>query len=262
MEKKLAVITGASMGLGYEFAKILANKGYDLLLVARSKDKLEQLSKEIKSICKVECYIFECDLAKSNAAEQVFDYLAELKRNCHILINNAGFGYYGMFSEIDARRSEDMIALNISSLTTLTHLALQDMKGYNSGYILNVASTAAFQAGPLMAVYYATKAYVLSLTEALANELSHTRIIVSALCPGPTDTNFQKNASLDGSNLFKILKAPSAKEVAEFGIESMFNGKTVAIHGFVNKILVQSTRISPRKLLAKVVRQLQEKRVG
>ncbi len=257
---KTALVTGASMGIGLEFASILAARGYDLVLVARSGDKLEQIKSDLVAKNNVKIDVIVADLIQKESAEFVYNEFAKLNKPCNMLINNAGFGHYGKFVEEQLDKFESMIDLNITTLTKLTHLFLKDMVRNNEGYILNVASTAAFQPGPLMAVYYATKSYVLSFTEALSNELNNTNVIVSALCPGPTESNFQKNADLEGSGLFKMLKAPTAYCVAEYGINSLLSGKTVAVHGLFNKLLVFSTRFSPRKALLTVVRSLQEKR--
>lgn len=258
---KTALVTGASMGIGLEFAKIMAARGWDLVLVARSGDKLNQIKLDIETKSKVKVDVIVADLIQKDSAEFVYNEFAKLNKPCIMLINNAGFGHYGKFHEEPLDKFESMIDLNITTLTKLTHLFLKDMVRHNEGYILNVASTAAFQPGPLMAVYYATKSYVLSFTEAISNELSNTNVKVSALCPGPTESNFQKNADLDGSGLFKMLKAPTAYSVAEYGINSLLKGKTVAVHGLFNKLLVFSTRFSPRKAILAVVRRLQEKRV-
>lgn len=175
------------------------------------------------------------------------------------MINNAGFGDFGMFVETDWNKELQMINLNITTLTQFTKLYLQDMVKRGSGKIMNVASTAAFQSGPTMAVYYATKAYVLSFSEAVDNEVSDKGITVTTLCPGATESGFQAVAAMEESNLVKGKKLPTSKEVAEYGYKAMMKGKTVAIHGFMNWIMANSVRFTPRALVVKITRKIQDK---
>jgi short-subunit dehydrogenase len=254
-----ALITGASNGIGLELAKIHASKGDDLVLVARNKQKLDELKSELEAAYKIKVYTIGKDLSLPNAAKEVYDETTRQHISINYLINNAGFGDSGMFAETDWNKELQMINLNITALTHFTKLYLQDMVKSRSGKIMNVASTAAFQSGPTMAVYFATKAYVLSFSEAVNNEVSDKNITVTALCPGPTESGFQAAAALEDSKLFKGKNIPSSKTVAEFGYRSMMSGKTVAIHGLVNSILANFVRIMPRALVVKVTRKMQEK---
>jgi short-subunit dehydrogenase len=254
-----ALITGASNGIGLELAKIHASKGDDLVLVARNKQKLEELKSELESAYKVKVYTIGKDLSLPNAAKDVYDETTRQHISIDYLINNAGFGDFGMFAETDWNKELQMINLNITALTHFTKLYLQDMVKRRSGRIMNVASTAAFQPGPTMAVYFATKAYVLSFSEAVNNEVSDKGLTVTALCPGPTESGFQAAAALEDSKLFKGKNIPTSKTVAEFGYRAMMSGKTVAIHGLVNSILANFVRIMPRALVVKVTRKMQEK---
>lgn len=256
---KTALITGASNGIGLELAKIHASKGGDLVLVARNKAKLDELKKELESQYKVKIYTIGKDLSAQNAAQEVYEETTKQNIQIEYLINNAGFGDFGMFVETDWNKELQMINLNITTLTQFTKLYLQDMVKRKSGKIMNVASTAAFQSGPTMAVYYATKAYVLSFSEAIDNEVSDKGVTVTTLCPGATESGFQAAAAMEESNLVKGKKLPTSKEVAEYGYASMMKGKTVAIHGFMNWIMANSVRFTPRALVVKITRKIQEK---
>jgi len=247
---KIALITGASSGLGKEFARIHASKGGDLVLVARSGDKLEALKSDLQKQYGVSVYVIVKDLSDQYAPKALYDELTEKKIQVEYLINNAGFGDYGLFAETTWEKQLEMINLNITCLTYMTRLFLPHMVEKKDGKILNIASTAAFQPGPTMSVYFATKAYVLSFSEAIANELKGTGITVTALCPGATETGFKTAAALGESNLFKGNQIATSKEVAEFGYAGMMNGKTVVIPGLLNNLLVQSVRFLPRNLVA------------
>jgi uncharacterized protein len=251
-----ALITGASSGIGYEFAKIFANKGYDLVLVARSKDKLEELASSLSGT-KVE--ILALDLSLPTAPRNVFDFCSSKNIQIDVLVNNAGFGDYGIFHESSWEKNSQMIDLNIKSLTELSYLFGKKMCERKNGKILNIASTASFQPGPNMAVYFATKHYVLAFSEAIANEMADFGVTVSCLCPGPTESGFQAAAALEDSKIVKGKKLPSSKEVAEYGFESLMKGKTVAIHGFLNYIMANSVRFAPRNMVVKLVRFMQDK---
>jgi uncharacterized protein len=254
--KELALITGATNGIGLEFAKIFAKNGIDLFLVGRNEDKLQEIKSELENHFKIQIHVFQQDLSKNDAAKNVFHYSKSKYLKVNYLINNAGFGDFGFFHESEWEKYNEMINLNISTLTELCHSFSKEMINAKSGKILNVASTAAFQSGPLMAVYFATKAYVLSFSEALNNELKDFGISVTTLCPGPTESGFQKLASMEESNLVKNKKLPSSKDVALFGYNSMMNNKSVVIHGIMNKIMVFSVRLSPRSIALKMVRYL------
>jgi short-subunit dehydrogenase len=257
--KNTALITGASNGIGLELAKVHASKGGDLVLVARNKTKLDELKAELESQFKVSVYTIGKDLSANNSAQEVYDETTKQNIQIDYLINNAGFGDFGMFAETEWNKELQMINLNITTLTQFTKLYLQDMVKRKSGKIMNVASTAAFQSGPTMAVYYATKAYVLSFSEAVDNEVSGKGVTVTTLCPGPTESGFQAAAAMEESNLVKGKKLPTAKEVAEYGYSSMMKGKTVAIHGMMNWIMANSVRFTPRALVVKLTRKIQDK---
>lgn len=254
-----ALITGASNGIGLELAKVHASKGGDLVLVARNKTKLDELKTELEKQYKVSVYTIGKDLSANNSAQEVYEETTKQNIKIDYLINNAGSGDFGMFAETQWNKELQMIKLNITTLTQFTKLYLQDMLKRGSGKIMNVASTAAFQSGPTMAVYYATKAYVLSFSEAVDNEVSDKGVTVTTLCPGATESGFQAAAAMEDSNLVKGKKLPSAKEVAEYGYASMMKGKTVAIHGMMNWIMANSVRFTPRALVVKLTRKIQDK---
>jgi short-subunit dehydrogenase len=254
-----ALITGASNGIGLELAKVHASKGGNLVLVARNKAKLDELKVELERQYKITVYTIGKDLSLPHAAQQVYDEIKSQQIQIDYLVNNAGFGDFGMFVETDWNKELSMINLNITTLTHFTKLYVRDMVKRGSGKILNVASTAAFQSGPTMAVYYATKAYVLSFSEALDNEVSNKGVSVTTLCPGPTESGFQAAAAMEESNLVKGKKLPSSREVAEYGYASMMKGKTVAIHGMMNYLMANSVRFLPRALVVKVTRMIQDK---
>jgi len=257
--KKTALITGASNGIGLELAKIHASKGGDLVLVARNKSKLDELKAELEKQFKVSVYVIVKDLSATNSAQEVYEETTKQNIQIDYLINNAGFGDFGMFAETDWNKELQMINVNITTLTQFTKLYLRDMEKHRSGKIMNVASTAAFQSGPTMAVYCATKAYVLSFTEAVSDEVSDKGITMTALCPGATETGFQAVGGMDESKLFKDKKLPTAKEVADYGYKSMIKGKTVAIHGIMNYIMSNSVRFIPRAMVLKVSRKMLDK---
>jgi short-subunit dehydrogenase len=257
--KKTALITGASNGIGLELAKIHASKGGDLVLVARNKSKLDELKTELEKQFNVSVYTIGKDLSATESAQEIYDETNRQNIQVDYLINNAGFGDFGMFTDTDWNKELKMINLNITTLTLFTKLYLQDMVKRKSGKIMNVASIASFQPGPTLAVYCATKAYVLSFTEAISNEVSDKGVSIIALCPGATETGFQAAGGLDESKLFKDKKLPTGKEVAEYGYSSMIKGKTVAIHGIMNYLLSNSIRFIPRALVLKVSRKMLDK---
>ncbi|MFC5270537.1 SDR family NAD(P)-dependent oxidoreductase [Adhaeribacter terreus] len=259
MKKATVLITGASGGIGEELARIFARNGFDLVLVARNEDKLQQLAKEFSTQFHTTNTVLPTDLVQPSAPQQLFETLKTKNIPVQILVNNAGFGEYGYFEEISLQRQLDMMQLNMTVVVYLSKLFLDQLPKNTEGKILNVASTAAFQPGPLMAVYYATKAFVLSFSEAIANELKARRVTVTALCPGPTETGFEQQANLGGSDLFAGNIA-SPQEVAEAGYEGLMAGKTVVIPGIKNKALALSSRFAPRDLVTRIVRYMQEKR--
>ncbi len=253
----VALITGASDGIGYELAKCFARERHDLILAARNEEKLKSVSAEIAAAYGVRVSHIVQDLSAPEAARQLFNEVRKRGVAVDFLVNNAGVGTYGLFAETDLERELRMMQLNMNSVTTLTKLVLPEMLKRHQGRILNVASTAAFQPGPLMAVYYATKAYVLSLSEALANELRGSGVTVSVLCPGPTWSGFQRGAGMESSKLFRrgVMKA---SVVAEIAYREFMRGKTTIIPGLRNKIFALSVRLGPRKLVPMIVRLLQE----
>ena len=243
---KVALITGASAGLGVEFARQLAKRGHSLVLAARRKDRLGELAKELGNARAV-----AIDLSEANAAAKLMADLEANSESVELLVNNAGFGLIGRFAELDAKRLRQMIDLNVGALTDLCRAAAPAMIERKSGAILNVASTAAFQPGPKMAVYFATKAFVLSLSEALHEELKPHGIKVSCLCPGPTRTEFGDVAGFGGNGLFDRV-AMNAAEVVETGLEGLDKNRAVVVPGVVNKLTASSGRFAPRSVVRKI----------
>jgi len=243
---KVALVTGASAGLGVEFARQLSKRGYRLVLAARRKERLDELAKELGNARAV-----AIDLSKANATSKLMDDLTASGETVDLLVNNAGFGLIGQFAELDAKRERQMIDLNVGVLTELCRAVAPDMIKRKSGGIINVASTAAFQPGPKMAVYFATKAFVLSLTEALHEELKPHGIRVSCLCPGPTRTEFGDVAGFGGNGLFDRV-AMSAAEVVETGLKGLDSNHAVVVPGWTNKVVAASTRFAPRPIVRKI----------
>ena len=254
-----ALITGASGGIGYELAKLFANDHYDLVLVARSAEKLSRFAVELQSQFGISARSIALDLTDPAAPQSLFKQLASERISVEILVNNAGYGVFGEFNQASMDETLGQIQLNITALTHLTKLFLPPMVQRRSGKILNVASTAGFQAGPLMAVYYATKAYVILFSEALANELEGSGVTVTCLCPGATDTGFQGRAGNDETLLFKKLRPMDAKTVARDGYRGLMAEKTMVISGFRNWLVAESVRFAPRKLVTSISRWVQEK---
>jgi short-subunit dehydrogenase len=253
------LITGASSGIGLELAKVFAAHGHALALVARSADTLEGVARQLETRHGIRALAVIADLSAPGAPDQVFDRVTNAGLRVDILVNNAGSGLGGAFAETDLATELRMINLNVTALTHLTKLSLPGMLERGAGRILNVASTAAFAPGPLMAVYYATKAYVLSFSEALAQELSGTGVTVTALCPGPTATGFQSAARIDGARLFRMPWVADAATVARLGFKGLMRGKRIVIPGVLNKLLPLIVRVSPRRLVTRVSRLLQER---
>ena len=241
----ISMITGASAGLGVDFARQLAAKGHRLVLVARRKDRLEALAAELGNARAV-----ELDLSEAGAADRLMADLAARGEQVDLLVNNAGFGLTGRFAKLDGKRQRQMIDLNCGALVELAHAVLPDMIERKQGAILNVASTAAFQPGPGMAVYFATKAFVLSFSEALHEEVKNQGVTVSALCPGPTATEFGEVAGFGPSNLLDKVAADSAS-VVRAGLDGTDRSKAVIIPGLMNKSTAQAHRFLPRSWLRK-----------
>jgi short-subunit dehydrogenase len=258
MMTRTALITGASAGIGRELARLFAKDGYRLVLVARSAANLSQLALQLQQESGVEAKTFPLDLSEAPAGRFLFDQLARENVAVDGLVNNAGYGKLGAFANIALEESQGQIELNVTALTTLTKLFVNPMIERKSGKILNVASTAGFQPGPLMAVYYATKAYVISFSEALANELAGTGVTVTCLCPGATDTEFQKRAGTESTTLFRRMRPMDAVAVARDGYRGMMKGKPLVISGFKNWLLAESLRISPRRVVTAVSRKILE----
>jgi uncharacterized protein len=251
--KKYTLITGASGGIGYELALLSAADGNNLILVARSGLKLEALAAEIRERFHVDARVKVADLADASGVKDLIDSLVSEKLSVDILINNAGFGDFGDFAEANLERNLEMIRLNIGALTHLSHAVLKGMKAAGKGKILNVASIASFMPGPGMAVYYASKAFVLSFSEALSRELKGSGVTVTALCPGPTDTGFAVSAGLGKSLLHKILPAATSAEVARAGYRAMNRGCVVVVPGFMNKMSAFVPRLSPRFMVRNMI---------
>ncbi len=250
-----ALITGASSGIGYELAKLFAADQYNLVLVARSEQKLNELKAQIHASHSAQVMVLPMDLSVPTAPQDLFNAVAQQGMSIDVLVNNAGFGDYGFFVDSNWDRQAQMLQLNIVTLTHLTRLFLPGMVQRKSGRILNLASTASFQPGPLMSVYFATKAYVLSFTEAIANELIGTGVTATALCPGPTESGFQSAASVDDSKMFNHT-LPTSAEVAQFGYRALHQGKTVVVHGAKNSLLAFLGRFVPRNVLTASVRSM------
>ena len=257
---KTALITGASAGIGLEFAKIFAKEKHDLVITARNKTKLNELADEIKTKNNVNVKVIAKDLSKQNAGEEIFDELKNENIVTDVLINNAGFGVFDNYWDVKLQDEKDMLQVNIMALTELTNLFAKDMANRGGGKILNVASTAAFQPGPTMAGYYASKAFVLSYSQAIDFELRKKGVQVSTLCPGPTITEFQIRANMEDLNLFKKGFTMSAEKVAQIGYYGLMKGKPVIIAGAMNKISAMSSKISPAKVSMKIVNWLQSKK--
>ena len=242
-----ALVTGASGGIGLEIARVLAGE-HDLVLVARSAEGLAEASAAVGGAT-----VLALDLAAPGAVARIVDAVPDI--DC--LVNNAGVGDFAPFAEADPDKLDTLIALNIGALTQLTRAYLPGMLARKRGRILNVASTAAFQPGPLMAVYYATKAYVLSLSEALAEETRGSGVTVTALCPGPTASGFQAGAAMEGSRLVRGRTLPTASSVAAYGVAAMRKGDAVAVPGLMNKVFASSIRLTPRPIVRRVVHRMQ-----
>jgi short-subunit dehydrogenase len=245
-----AVITGASAGLGLEYARLFARDGHDVVLVARRRERLDALARELGEKHGAKATVIAADLADPAAPRRIFDEVAASGAEVRFLVNNAGFGTNGAFAELDPRRELDMIEVNVRALVHLTRLFLPPMIARKHGRILNIGSTAGFMGGPLMATYYATKAYVLSFTEALAIELEGTGVTATVSCPGPVATEFAAVAGTDKSALFKAGVADAAS-VALHGYRCMLAGRVIALPGLRNKLIV-ALRLVPRAIAARV----------
>ena len=256
-QRRTALITGASTGIGLDLARLMA-RDFDLIITARDQARLEQVATQLEEQQGNRVHVIPADLAHPQAPARLFAEIESRGLRVDALVNNAGFGAYGAFADANAQTQLEMIQVNITALTHLTRLALTGMLQRRQGRIMNVASTAGFQPGPLMAVYYATKAYVISFSEAIANELKGSGVTVTCLCPGATETEFAKRADMGESRLFK-LGAMRSEDVARAGYEGMLRGKTLVIPGLKNRVLAQSVRFTPRKVVTAISRSLQER---
>lgn len=251
---KVTLITGATSGIGYELSKLFAKDRHNLLLIARNKEKMQEIKKELEKKYSVCIFIIQKDLKDEQAVDEIYNFVKKNKLIVDNLVNNAGFGSFGYFHKINRQWDLDMIKVNIVALTNLIKVFLPDMVRRNSGSILNIASTAAFQGGPMMSVYYGTKAYVLSISEALAEEYKDTKVKISTLCPGPVNTSFQNIAGIKKCPIAKGCMM-SADKVAKIGYEGFKKGKRIIIPGIKNKFLIQLLRLMPRKLVSKIIRK-------
>jgi uncharacterized protein len=252
-----ALITGASAGIGRELARAFARDRYDVVLAARRIEALEQLAGELIGTHGIRASAMAVDLAEPGAAPKLYDQLQRAGATIDVLVNNAGFGAQGRVVDIPLERQREMVQVNVTALTELTRLFLPGMVERNTGGILNVGSTAAFQAGPWMAVYYATKAYVLSFTEAVAEEVAGSGLRVSCLCPGPTATEFAEAAQMTKVRLFQRATM-SAADVARIGYDGWKDGKIIVIPGASNRVGAALVRVSPRPIVRRLVKRLNQ----
>ena len=254
---KTALITGASSGIGRELSKVFAGSGYNLILVARNERKLETLKDKLETKYGIKAAVIVKDLSQKDAAQDIFDEVKTAGLSVDVLVNDAGFGDYNRYADADWNKQYDMVQVNILALMQLTKLFLPQMIEKEDGKILNLASMAAFAPGPFMSVYYATKAFVLSFSEALSAELKGSGVMVTAVCPGPTKTGFEKVAGSGTRKLFDATKRASAKDVALFSYQALISGKTVAIPGFKYKVAASGQKILPRRAVSAFILKLQ-----
>lgn len=260
-KRPLALVTGASAGIGTELARLLA-ADHDLVLTARRADPLRALAEELNRARGATCHVFPADLADPAAPQRLFEQIAAAGLAVDVLVNNAGFGDLGPFAKADPARLLSMIRVNVAALTELTALFLPAMLARGRGRILNVGSIAGFQPGPLMAVYYATKAYVNSFSEALHSELRGTGVTVTVLCPGPVATEFAAVAGMQQTRVFSAGQAMGARPVAEAGVRAMRAGRRLVLPGWRNKLLVFLERFAPRGVVIRAVKWMMQRRVG
>lgn len=253
-----AVVTGASTGIGRELADLAARDGYDIVLVARSESVLNAVAADLRQKWKRNVTVIAKDLTHPDAPREIFSAVSDAGLEVEVLVNNAGFGLLGKFWELDEREQVDMVQLNVTALTDLTRLFLPQLIARRRGMIMNIASTAAFQPGPLMSVYYATKAYVLSFSEAIHNEAREYGVTVTCVCPGATKTEFDKRARMTNTKLFAKGHVMSARQVAEIGWKAMKRGKPLVITGALNALMAFLTRFAPIQFTASMARKVQE----
>jgi len=256
---KTVLITGASEGIGYEFAKTFAENNYNILAISKNTEKLCELKSELENKYCITVNILSIDLSHLSNLNEIYQFIKNNNIKIDILINNAGFGIFGDFTETDFQRELDMINVNIVSLTYLTKIILKEMVRNKSGTIINVASTASFKPGPLMSVYYATKAYVLSFSEAVAAEIKNSGVNIIILCPGPTGTDFFMKASGRKLSVSKYNKIATPYEVAMFGFNAIKKNKLIAIPGFRNRIYTKILKFIPGRLITYILYRLKKK---
>ena len=252
MSTPYTLVTGASTGIGFELVKLLAEDKKNLILLARGKERLEKIASDLKKQFSISVQIFPVDLSLPESPQKIYRFVNENGWKIDTLINNAGYGSSGAFDKSPLTEELGMIQVNITALVELTHLFMEDLILSGNGKILNVASTASFQPGPYMSIYYATKAFVLHFSEGISEELKDRGVTVSTLCPGPTLTEFQKRANTSESNLFKGPLVMDAATVARIGYRGMKKGKVIVIAGFWNALLTGSVRITPRFIIRKI----------
>lgn len=252
--KKIVLITGATSGIGFSFAKIFGAEGNNLVLVGRNIEKLELIKKDFEKKYKIDVFTYAVDISDRNKLENLWSDIESRFERIDILINNAGAGFNGEFLEISWENHESIMEVNMRALTRLLYLGVNHMKRNKSGKILNVASTGSFQAGPMIGVYYATKAYVLSLSTAIREEAKEYGVDVVTLCPGATKTEFCKRAGKDD-----LSSAMSSDDVARIGVKGLMKNKAIILPGFFNKVAIFVSKILPYTLMAKIVKRIQSK---
>ena len=255
--KKTCLITGAASGIGYEFAKIFHSHNYNLVLIDLNIERLIEIKKDFEIVTYSNTILLHKDLSKPNIAEEIYEELIALKISIDVLINNAGFGIHGFFHKTDWNHQKNLINLTVLTTTHLTKLFLKDMVQRNSGKILNVSSIASFQPGPLMSVYYASKAFLTSFSQAISNELKGTNVSVTLLCPGMTKTGFQKTTGNEKGKFGMLISSP--QKVAEYGYKAMLKDKMVAIPCFYNRIIANIQRFITWKQAVRLSRFMQER---
>lgn len=255
-EKKTALVTGASAGIGKELCTLFAKDGHDVVLVARSEAKLQEIAAELEKANGVKAHVVAADLGDAGAPRAIAQAVEARGLEIDFLVNNAGFGSSGAFLDLDLERETEMIDVNVSALVKLTHHFARGMRERRRGHVLNIASTAGFQPGPWMATYFATKAFVVSFTEALAHELRDSGVRVTCHCPGATATNFAGTAGNEKSKLFQRAGVAGAAEVAEHAYRAMLSGDVLSIHGVMNWLMMESLRVAPRAVARAITADL------
>ena len=253
--RPVALITGASAGLGEQFAHLFARDGHDVVLVARSAARLEPVAERLR-LHKITPHVLAEALSRPGAAARLYDAVKAKGLEVSALVNNAGYGSTGAFLDLPVEQEAEMVQLNCTALLELCHRFGHDMRARKTGRILNIASTAGFQPGPYMATYYATKAFVVSFSEALAHELKDSGVTVTCHCPGATATQFAGRAGNDSSRLFQRPGIAKAEDVAAHAYEAMMQGEVLSVHGLLNWVAMQSVRVSPRAVLRSIAAAL------